>query len=203
MGEIWVLVEIENESIFPLDILCRIGGQNPNDRISAHRTKTEIRTEAHWLFSPSLCRCSCKLHLGVPLIISSHTCIVICLSVVFYTTQDDSVRLAVSYSASHKMAEFASLSHKHHSTIRQCLYQAQFHSRWQCLSPSPMEHHRRWQCLSLWVIFNITQEGFAFVMHCIMNTDGSVCLCVSYSASYKTALLASFQFQSHTPIGCN
>ena len=45
-GGVWVLVEIENGSIYPLDILGRVGGQKPTSRTGAHKTETEIRTKA-------------------------------------------------------------------------------------------------------------------------------------------------------------
>ena len=68
-----------------------------------------------------LCRHLCLLHLRILLIISSHTFIAICLSVVFNITQDNSVCLSASYSAAHKMSEFASLFHIQQHTRRQSL----------------------------------------------------------------------------------
>ena len=98
--------------LFPLDISGWVGGQKPIGRTWAHRTETEIRTKAHRLyffplslslFFSLLHRYSYQLHLGIPLIISSHASIGLCLSVVFNTTQDSSVCLSVSYSAPHDM----------------------------------------------------------------------------------------------------
>ena len=55
-------------------------------------------------------------------------------------------------------------------------------------SLSHIQHHTRGVCL-------------LFDLH---HTNGSVCLCVLYSTSHKTAVLTfSFQFQNHTLIGCN
>ena len=70
-------------------------------------------------------------------------------------------------------------------------------------SLSHTEHHRKWQCVPLRVIFNITQEGFAFFFE-LHHTNGSRYLCVSNSTSYKTAVLTvSIQFRNRTPIECN
>ena len=151
-----VLVGIENESIFPSNIFGRVGPpeKKPTSRTWTHRT-AGICTKAHRLPRPPppLGRHSCLLHMGIPLIISSHSSIAIRLSVVFNITQDDSVCLfhiqnttrdgracvsefvSVSTSNSYKMAVLASLRHT--------------------------EHHRRLQCLTLWVIFNITERRFA------------------------------------------
>ena len=100
--------------LFPLDIFGRVWGQKPTGRTWAHRTETEIRTKAHRLIFFSLlsllCRYSYLLHLSIPLIISSHASIGVCLSVVFHTTQDSSVCPSVSYSAPHEMADNASES---------------------------------------------------------------------------------------------
>ena len=120
-GKVRVLVEIETASIFRLDILGRVGGQKPTGRTWTHRTEPKSGQNPTDLFF-FLCRHSCLLHLGIPLIISPHSSIAICFSVMFNITQDDSVCLFVSCSASHEMAELASLSHNQsHSTIRQCL----------------------------------------------------------------------------------
>ena len=88
----------------------------------------------------------------MPLIISSHTSIWVCISVVFNTTQDGSVCLSVSYSAPHEMAGFVSL------------YQLYLHIRW--------------QCLPLLVTLNIIQEGFAsFFNFTIIKTPVSASAC--------------------------
>ena len=105
-----VLVHTENEWVVSLDIFDRVWGQKPIGRTWAHRTETDIRTNAHRLilFALSLlslpCHHSYLLHLGIPLIISSHASIGVCLSGVFGTTQDSSVFLSVSYTAPHEMA---------------------------------------------------------------------------------------------------
>ena len=73
-GKVRVLVEIETASIFRLDILGRVGGQKPIGPTWAHRTEPKSGQNPTGLWF-NLCLLSCLPHLGIHLIISSHTSI--------------------------------------------------------------------------------------------------------------------------------
>ena len=58
-------------------------------------------------------------------------------------TRQQCLPVCFIFSPSHEMARFVSLSHnKRDSTERQCLYEPQLHTKWQCLPLSHIEHHR-------------------------------------------------------------
>ena len=100
---------------FPLDKhhLAGYGGKSsPAEHEPTGKTSKSVQKPTYFFLS-LLCRHSCLLHLGIPLIISSRTSIWVCISVVFNSTQDGSDCLSVSYSAPHEMAEFVSLYQPH------------------------------------------------------------------------------------------
>ena len=114
--------------LFPFDIIWQGMGakvlrpnMSPPDR-NRNPYKSHSTNFFFLLIISLLCRHLYLLHLGIPLIISSHASIGVCLSVVFNTTQDSSVCLSASYSAPHEMAENASNQIHRHGTVRQCLY---------------------------------------------------------------------------------
>ena len=169
------LSNLRMNQLFPLDISGRVWGQKPTGWTWAHRTETEIRTKAHRLIFfllSLLCRHYYLLHLGILLIISSHTSIRVRISVVSNTTQDSSVCLSVSYLAPHEMAEFASC---YSTTVFESLYQPRLHITWQCL---PLGHTH---CQVLIVIVQYN----------------SICFSVSTSPSHKMAVFASFSHAEH------
>ena len=54
-----------------------------------------------------------------------------------------------------------------------------------------IEHHTRWYSLSLWVIFNIIQEGLASFFEFHHHTNASEGLCVSYPSDGCVGLSSS------------
>ena len=111
-----VLIETENEPVVSLGYIWPgLGAKahrpaiSPQDRGRKSVHKPTYYANLYYYYYSLLCRHSCLLHLGIPLIISSHTSTRVCISVVFNTTQDGRDCLSVSYSAPHEMAEFVSL----------------------------------------------------------------------------------------------